>query len=152
MPLLRRPQPTHGTYTWNASNVVGSEEPRLYWANVGSCGIGLGSCSRPKIPSELLVKCGALGSLGASRLGSLPYHVRTLSKKSLKLPVVRICCPAGPARMPVARVAITLMIFGSVRMGGAVPSGRSKPLSSREARYISSQVDWSAARVVSAVE
>src|SRR3954454_11168089 len=102
---------------WNASNVVGSEAPRLYWSNVGSCGIGLGSDSRPKNPSELLVKCGALGSLGARKAGSLPYQVRTLSKKAVRLPVVRTCCPAGPARMPVARVAITLMTFGSVRIG-----------------------------------
>src|SRR3954447_3546656 len=117
---------------WNASKVVGSAAPRVYWLNVGSFEIGLGSDSRPKNPSELLVKCGALGSLGARSLGSLPYQVRTFSKKALRLPVVRTWLPAGPARMPVARVAITLMIFGSVRMGGAVLSGRSKPPSSSE--------------------
>ncbi len=49
--------------------------------------------------------------------------------------------------MPIASVASMLMICGSVRMGGAVPSGSKRPDSSSEARYIFSQVVLSAARV-----
>ncbi len=41
--------------------------------------------------------------------------------------------PAGPARTPVASVAIRLMISGSWLTGGVAPSGKSTPACSRPA-------------------
>ena len=51
---------------------------------------------------------------GLTRVGSLPYHPTTWLKKLARLPVVMICCPAGPARMPAARVAERLTTCGSL--------------------------------------
>src|SRR4051812_31059770 len=112
--------------------------------------MALGLRSRPKNDSESPVKLGALGSDGAVSVGSLPYQRRNLAKKSLILPVVSTWSPAGPARMPVASVASTLTIFGSWRMGGVAPSGRSSPSSPKDARYMAFQVSGSAASVARA--
>ena len=54
--------------------------------------------SRTAMIAYALVKCGALGSLGASRVGWLPYQVRTFSKKGFSpslRPSGSVCAPAS---------------------------------------------------------
>ena len=91
-------------------------------------------------------------SISASWVGSWPYQTRTWSKKSIRLTPDRTSAPAGPIKMPLAKVAMRLMIWGCSRMGDTLPSGRSSPVSSKAARYRSVQVAASAANVSNAGE
>src|SRR4051794_37444370 len=103
----------HAAQTPDAWDAVAFVSPRSYGLEVGSCANGLRFCSSPKNAVESDVNGGAFGSAGAVMGGRSSYQKRTLAKKSLRLPVVSTCSPAGPARLPEASVATMLMIFGS---------------------------------------